>query len=610
MWVRLFQLSRKQAQEFFAEFSADHEFTHGADIDAMKAITDFSQLKDLQLVAPIFESSHFHLGLSRLARRMLVLRLSREKTTLIHTVLFDRLRVHPSELRLYYQNATPGVLSSHRNRKQSVTKPSRVRWEIDAPPFAAPPTDEPSAAAAAGLPAASPKSWIATRRRAINAESLNRRGAVSAQQLPSALCYVVHNNAELSSFVANRSKGSLLAAGYQNASIRLWDLEAVERVRGLLAAARAKHEQQSESAADSGARGAEHGGMLGGGQLGAAHMSLPKGRSLGLAGDLDYDEHCSKDIMALAQHSDAFTRPWLTGHHGAVFALDFSEDDRLIFSGAADSSIRCWSVAERIPLAIYRSHSGCVWSVDCSSLGHFFVSGSSDTTARLWATDRSFAVRLFEGHNSDVDVVKFHSNSSLVVTGSADHTVRLWDIRSAQCCRVFCGHQSPIQNVAVSSNGRLIASSGQDGHDVMLWDIPSSQPMGAIKGHNHRVTGIDFAHDSDVVATGGLDGTVQLWDSKCSLQGANSPAESNVGKSAPGPSPPDSEERLSDGGSVIRRSTKRKGYPGQRRRLMDRDLTLHNLAKWRLNSANVNSLRFTPENLLLVCATSQTTPIS
>jgi len=118
----------------------------------------------------------------------------------------------------------------------------------------------------------------------------------------------------------------------------------------------------------------------------------------------------------------------LVGHRGPVFCADFSHDKEFLLTGSQDCTIRLWNTETALSLASYRGHSYPVWDVTFSPVGYYFASASLDTTARLWCTHRSYPLRLFAGHQSDVQCVRFHPNSNVIATGSLDKTVRLWDV--------------------------------------------------------------------------------------------------------------------------------------------------------------------------------------
>lgn len=94
----------------------------------------------------------------------------------------------------------------------------------------------------------------------------------------------------------------------------------------------------------------------------------------------------------------------LLGHSGPVYACSFSPDNQYLISASEDNTARLWNLETRTNLVCYRGHNYPVWDVEFSPLGYYFATASHDRTARLWSTDHIYPLRIFAGHLSDVDV--------------------------------------------------------------------------------------------------------------------------------------------------------------------------------------------------------------
>ncbi|HYE94803.1 MAG TPA: T9SS type A sorting domain-containing protein [Rubricoccaceae bacterium] len=70
-------------------------------------------------------------------------------------------------------------------------------------------------------------------------------------------------------------------------------------------------------------------------------------------------------------------------HGGAVRRVDFSADGTLLVSGGDDGLVKVWSVADGSLVRTMTGHSGAVTALDLSDDDRFVVSGG-DTTIRLW----------------------------------------------------------------------------------------------------------------------------------------------------------------------------------------------------------------------------------
>ncbi|KZP01031.1 WD40 repeat-like protein [Calocera viscosa TUFC12733] len=294
-----------------------------------------------------------------------------------------------------------------------------------------------------------------------------RRKAVA---LPSVCMYTLHDVPDGNIPCATFSQdSSLLAAGFEQSYIRLWNLKG-EKMRGL--------------------------------------------RS-----DFDVNNvREARDLRRIRDKSGSTTRK-LIGHSAPVYSVAFDPlagsagPPHWLLSSSADATIRLWSLDTLANVVAYRGHESPVWDVQWGPLGTYFASGSRDRTARLWCTDRVAPLRVFAGHLSDVDVVRFHPNSLYLATGSSDWTARLWDVQRGACVRVFVGHQGGITALAFSPDGRYLASGGDD-LSINLWDLISGRRIKKMMGHNAAIHSLSFSAESNVLVSGGADWTVRCWDVK------------------------------------------------------------------------------------------------
>lgn len=132
-----------------------------------------------------------------------------------------------------------------------------------------------------------------------------------------------------------------------------------------------------------------------------------------------YSIKASSDLVSL-ESTDGPTTRKLIGHSGPVYGLSFdplpgpSGPPRYLLSSSQDASVRLWNLQTYSNIVTYRGHRDPVWDVEWGPRGVYFATASRDRTARLWTTERVAAVRIFAGHLSDVDVglLSFHVQRS------------------------------------------------------------------------------------------------------------------------------------------------------------------------------------------------------
>ncbi|KAL7124514.1 hypothetical protein ABFS83_14G053400 [Erythranthe nasuta] len=294
-------------------------------------------------------------------------------------------------------------------------------------------------------------------------EDLRNRVQLNSTALPSISFYTFINTHNGLNCASISNDGSLLAGGFSDSSLKVWDM--------------AKLGQQSQNL-------------------------IPA-----LQGESELTPNQNMSSSNFGGKSYTLFR----GHAGPVHSATFSPFGDFLLSSSSDSTIRLWSTKLNTNLVCYKGHNYPVWDVQFSPMGHYFASASHDRTARIWSVDRIQPLRIMAGHLSDVDCVQWHANCNYVATGSSDKTVRLWDVQSGECVRIFIGHRSMILSLAMSPDGRYMASGDEDG-TIMTWDLATGRCISPLVGHSSCIWSLSFSCEGSLLASGSADCTVKIWD--------------------------------------------------------------------------------------------------
>lgn len=119
----------------------------------------------------------------------------------------------------------------------------------------------------------------------------------------------------------------------------------------------------------------------------------------------------------------------LAAHSGAVGAMAFSPDDRLLATGDADGHILLWDLnAPAFPARRLAGHAGAVHDLAFSLQGNRLASAGADGTVRLWdpATGETATGLPLTGHSGAVRGVAFSPDASLLAASGDDGTLRCW----------------------------------------------------------------------------------------------------------------------------------------------------------------------------------------
>lgn len=201
-----------------------------------------------------------------------------------------------------------------------------------------------------------------------------------------------------------------------------------------------------------------------------------------MQGILSLDIHKSKEIIATggadanAIVSDQVTGnviSRLEGHSKQVTSLKFVENDELLVTGSADSTVRVWQRSDDGNYNfkhMFHDHIEEVRAVTIHPTGKYFISASLDRTWIFYGLSsdlRMIRVTRFPGSEQFLTAA-FHPDGHIIGTGTS-RFVRFWDVAKQDDIIKINAHDGPVTSMAFSENGFHLATAAEDG--VKLWDL-------------------------------------------------------------------------------------------------------------------------------------------
>ncbi len=205
----------------------------------------------------------------------------------------------------------------------------------------------------------------------------------------------------------------------------------------------------------------------------------------------------------------------LSGHAGAVRAVEWSPNGLLIASGGDDQTIRIWNPRTAEVTRTLRGHTGPVFSVAWSPDSVLLASASGDGSVALWDTSTGLLQVSLKGHTGAVQSVAWSPCGHHIASGGTDRTVVIWDASTARTIRLLhVPHEA--RSVAWSPDARQLAvahgSGDYPGPEVTLWYTRSWSRMTQIDDGPEESRCVAWSPDGQMILFGAGHRDVKLFD--------------------------------------------------------------------------------------------------
>ena len=152
-----------------------------------------------------------------------------------------------------------------------------------------------------------------------------------------------------------------------------------------------------------------------------------------------------------------------TGHTDAVWAVAVTPDGRHIISGAGDTLVKVWSVANKSLVSTCYGHTRSIRAVAAMPDSQRILSGGGlhDHTVRVWLLDGTLE-NTFELHTNWVHALVALPDNQHALAGSGDATVKLFNVNDGAVLRIFRHHTDSVKCLALLPDGLRFVSGSED----------------------------------------------------------------------------------------------------------------------------------------------------
>jgi len=289
--------------------------------------------------------------------------------------------------------------------------------------------------------------------------------------------YFINNSIPVT-YLAINKKGNLLASGYQDGSIYLWDLQLKKHIgtfRGHSDIIRSLIFQKDDS-----------------GLISGSDDKTIRSRNLDLS------------------NSQIFGSPNVR-HTGKVTALILSSDGKILVSGSADKTVKIWFLESKSDPYTLTGFAAPITSLAISPNDELFAIGSFENNIRIRRLEDGKIIRSINVA-SGVNSLCFSPDGKLLAVGGFNHLIKLWNMETGEEFCSLSGHEELISSIQFSPDGKQLISSSGDS-TIKIWQIENQELLETLKGHANAITSMVITNDGKTIISGSADKRIGIWRS-------------------------------------------------------------------------------------------------
>jgi WD40 repeat protein len=196
-----------------------------------------------------------------------------------------------------------------------------------------------------------------------------------------------------------------------------------------------------------------------------------------------------------------------------ITAATLSPNGSQVAALGRDGSIMVWNLDTGREIHPFTRHQGAVNALEFSRDGKLLISGGRDAIL-LWDFSNRSLIRKLGPRGTHAERLVLLADGNQLLVGSSYHAPELWNLSMGKPIKKF---QGPNQsgNLRLSPDGKLLATLALKPHDAKeevpvgyFWDVEKARCIGAIgtpvkREHNRSDYTLAFSPDGKRVVTGG-----------------------------------------------------------------------------------------------------------
>ena len=185
----------------------------------------------------------------------------------------------------------------------------------------------------------------------------------------------------------------------------------------------------------------------------------------------------------------------LYNHGSLVYCVDLSMDERYLASCSNDCTVKVFNLSTREEMATLTDSNNSVWAVKISASNKIVVAGNQSGIAYVWKFGTWELERELTGHTQRIRYMDMAKDESFLVTAGLDHTIKVWDLVKYRKEITMVGHTNWVKFTLISKDQSTVFSCADD-RKVAAWKIPKFNDQLPVAHPDYTFTSLDSSRNS------------------------------------------------------------------------------------------------------------------
>lgn len=285
----------------------------------------------------------------------------------------------------------------------------------------------------------------------------------------------ISNNFPVTCVTINKT-GNLLASGYKNNAIYLWDLAS-----------------------------RKHLGTFRGHDGAIRSLAFMPDDSLLISGSDDKTIRSRKlDISNLKVLGSPNHR-----HTGKITALVLSANGKILVSGSEDRTVKIWHLDRNADPYTLTGFATPITALTISPNDEICAIGDLSQNVRIRRLEDGKIIRSIQV-GSGVTSLCLSPDGQFLATGGFNHIIKLWNVETREEIANFVGHSDLISSVYFSPDGNQLISASWD-TKIKIWQVKTPLLLETLSGHTDAIFSMAMSKDGRTLVTGSADKRIGIW---------------------------------------------------------------------------------------------------